>query len=118
MRARIDMRKTAIAAVTIVAMVAFLAPPLCQVSGCGMSSDMMQGMYGSGPLVGCGLGDGYSASAAGIVPTGFDFSGLFLAMLVALAVGFGASTTVRRTALARARSGAPPPDPLGVRLLV
>jgi len=118
MRVRIDMRKTAIAAVTIVAMVAFLVPPLCQVSGCGMSSDMMQGMYGSGPSVGCGLGDAYSTTAAGVVPSGFDFSGLLAAMLVALAVAFGAPTAVRRAALERARSGAPPPDPLGVRLRV
>jgi hypothetical protein len=118
MRVRIDMRKTAIAAVTIVAMVAFLVPPLCQVSSCGMSSDMMHGMYGSSSSAGCGLGDGYSAAAAGVVPTGFDFSSLLAAMLVGFAIAFAAPTTVRRTALARARSGAPPPDPLGVRLLV
>jgi hypothetical protein len=118
MLGRTDTNRVAVAVVIVVAMVAFLVPPLCEVSACGMPSGVMHHMHALGTSVECGMSAAYSATTAGVVPTRLDLGAVLAAMLIGAVIGYGPSAAVRTTALATARSGAPPPDPLGTRLLI
>lgn len=118
MPARIDTKRIVVAAVVVVATIAFLVPPLCDLTDCGMPPGMMHDMRGLGTSMECGMSAAYSATAAGVVPTRLDLGVLLGAMLIAALIGLAPSIAARRTALTTARSGAPPQDPLGARLLI
>ena len=92
------MNKVAVAVAIIVAMLAFLVPPLCELSACGMPSGMMHEMHGLGTSVECGMSAAYSATTAGVVPTRLDLGALLGAMLFVALIGlrtFGYRSQVR-----------------------
>ena len=91
MSARTDMNRVAVAVAIIVAMLAFLVPPLCELSACGMPSGMMHSMHDLGTSVECGMSAAYSATTAGVIPTRLDLGALLGAMLFVALMGFGPS---------------------------
>lgn len=114
----IDMRRVMVAAALGLAMVAFSIPPLCQLDGgCGMPADSLCHMGGAG--LSCGLLAEYPGTAAATVPPRVDVGSLLGLALATAAVGSVLSAVTRRSnVVVTIRSGAPPPDTLGTRLLI
>lgn len=123
MLARIDIRRAALPVITVVAMLA-IAMPVCQMAECPMPfGQPMQGMPpmtsmpGASALGVCDFMEMDSNALAAVVPPSAQNLILSLGVMLAAFGGWAVSLRMTRVVVRDViRSGASPPDPLGVRL--
>jgi hypothetical protein len=123
--AKLDIRRAALPLITVMAMIV-IAMPVCQMAECPMPlGQPMQGMAPMTTMPGttafgvCDFMEMDSNALPAVLPPSAEnmtlFFGVILAAFGGWAISLRSSRVVARDVI---RSGASPPDPLGVRLIV